>query len=71
MRGTFGPIFCKIFMLWGAAWAGQGGMSPAKKRKTPYRMEQSMVVKLWPITKVKSMLLETLMADPAARVSRG
>lgn len=34
-------------------------------------MEQSMVVKLCPMTKVKSMLLDTLIADPAARVSNG
>ena len=27
---------------------------PAKNRKTPYSMEHSMVVKDWPMTKVKS-----------------
>ena len=34
-------------------------------------MVHSMVVKHWPITKVKSMLEATLMPAPAARVSRG
>lgn len=34
-------------------------------------MEHSMVVKLWAMTKVNSMLLDTLMAAPAARVSSG
>ena len=34
-------------------------------------MEQSIVVKHCPITKVNSMLDATLMPAPAARVSRG
>jgi len=34
-------------------------------------MEQSMVVKHWPITKVKSILEATLIPAPAARVSKG
>ena len=34
-------------------------------------MVHSMVVKHWPMMKVKSMLEATLMPAPAARVSRG
>ena len=34
-------------------------------------MAQSMVVKHWPMTNVKSMLEATLIPAPAARVSRG
>ena len=34
-------------------------------------MEQSIVVKHWPMMKVNSMLDATLIPAPAARVSRG
>ena len=44
---------------------------PAKKRKAPYSMLQSMVVKHCAMTKVNSMFCAVLMPAPAARVSRG
>lgn len=46
-------------------------ISPQKKRYTPHSMEQSMVRKDWPMRKVKSMLMVTLMDWPADRVSKG
>ena len=44
---------------------------PAKNKKRPNFMWQSMLRKNWPMTKVKNMLTETLMACPADLISRG
>ena len=47
------------------------GGSPAKKRKTPHSMVQSMVTKHCPMTKVNSMFMATLKEQAAALVSSG
>lgn len=45
--------------------------NPAKKKKSPNFIWQSMERKAWPMMKVKNMLTETLIDCPADRISNG